>query len=552
MTNKAIAKTFQYLADIMELHGENPYKIRSYANAYLQLRKLDMPLADMDPAEIGAIKGVGEAISAKIQELLQTGHLNTLKKYEDQTPEGVREMLQVPGFGPKKVRVIWKDLGVETIGELLYACNENRLVELKGFGEKTQEDLRQKLLYYQQAQGRFHYATLDKAAQPLLNWLQGQLPGVRIELCGDIRRKLPILTHIEILLGTTGALDALFAEGGLQDQQTLENGLLAQTTEGLPVKLYPCEPETFGSKWFRYTGEGQFLKAFAERSPGTDFKGLAGENEVFQKAGLPYLAPELREDTFWLDQAAAGKLPTLLEEHDIKGVVHVHSTYSDGLHSLEQMARAAKDMGYQYLLITDHSQSAFYANGLKVDRLEQQWTEIEALNRELAPFVIFKGIESDILNDGSLDYPDDILAQFDAVIASVHSNLRMDQEKATARLIKAIENPYTSILGHPTGRLLLSREGYPIDHLKIIDACAKNGVAIELNANPHRLDLDYTWIQAALERGVKICINPDAHSMEGIRDIRYGVAAARKGGLDAANCLNTRDANGFKNSLRRP
>ncbi len=262
---------------------------------------------------------------------------------------------------------------------------------------------------------------------------------------------------------------------------------------------------------------------------------------MFERAGLPYLAPELRSAPDALSRA----IPELLDEEDIRGVVHAHSTYSDGLHALQEMAESARNAGFAYLVITDHSKSAFYANGLSIERVLAQMAEIEALNAAMAPFRIFKGIESDILADGSLDYPEEILAQFEVVIASVHSNLKMDEAKATARIIRAIENPHTRILGHPTGRLLLSRPGYPLDHRAVIDACAANGVAIELNANPYRLDLDWAWIPYAIEKQVWISINPDAHSREGIRDIHFGVLAARKGGLEKSRCLNAMDLESF-------
>jgi DNA polymerase (family X) len=266
---------------------------------------------------------------------------------------------------------------------------------------------------------------------------------------------------------------------------------------------------------------------------------------VFDKANLPFIAPELRENGSVLTLAAANQLPDLINLGDIKGVIHTHTTYSDGLHSVEEMAKTAQHLGYQYIGITDHSKAAFYANGLKEDRVLAQWAEIDRLNSAFFNFKILKGIECDILNDGAMDYNEELLSGFDFVIASVHSNLKMNEEKATARLIKAVENQYVTILGHPTGRLLLSREGYPIDHEKVIDACAANGVSIELNAHPWRLDMDWTWIPRARERGVLISVNPDAHSTSGINDIRYGIMAARKGGLDAAGCLNARDVDGF-------
>jgi DNA polymerase (family 10) len=326
--------------------------------------------------------------------------------------------------------------------------------------------------------------------------------------------------------------------------------------DGMPVVIYTSSLEDWGRNQFLRTGSPGFLAALLGGET-TDYQSselplsIAGkeplptEQAVFSELKLPAIAPELRESDWAIDLARQGQLPNLIKTEDIRGVVHSHTTYSDGINSLREMAEAARDAGYGYILITDHSKSAFYANGLKEDRLETQWAEIDALNLELGPFRILKGIESDILNDGSLDYADEVLEQFDLIIASVHSNLRMDKEKATQRLLTAIANPYTNILGHPTGRLLLSREGYPIDHEAIIQACADHHVAIELNAHPWRLDLDWSWIPAAIAKGVPISINPDAHAVGSIKDIRYGVLAARKGGLSVKDCLNTREVDDF-------
>ncbi|MCB9300876.1 MAG: DNA polymerase/3'-5' exonuclease PolX [Lewinellaceae bacterium] len=545
MTNKEIAKSFQLLGSIMELHNENPFKIRSYQNAYRSLRALDTPLADMNEEDIAAIKGVGSAISGKIRELLETGKMQTLEKYKAKTPEGIQEMLNIKGFGPKKIMAVWQGLGVESVGELLYAVNENRLVELKGFGKKTQEELKKQLEYYQRSKNKFHYAALEAEAAELESAVKILLPEAKVSLCGALRRRENVVDRIELVIGWAGALDALFDGRLLEKEGEQDGAILAKNPEGRLISLYHCAPEEFGSKLFHQTGKEAFLDAFTWQFSSLDFKGLPEEKSVFEKAGIPFIAPELREQEWGLQLALEDALPVLIEDKDIKGVLHAHSTYSDGGHSLRDMAFCAKELGYEYLGITDHSKSAFYANGLQPDRLFQQWEEIDALNQELAPFRIFKGIESDILNDGSLDYDEDILKGFDFIIASVHSNLRMDEAKATHRLLTAIENPFTRILGHPTGRLLLSREGYPIDHKKVIDACAANGVAIELNANPYRLDLDWSWIPYALEKGVLICINPDAHSKEGIQDIHFGVCSARKGGLTAGMCLNTRSLEGF-------
>ncbi len=547
MTNKEIARTFYKLGKIMELHEENKFKIRSYQNAYLTLRKWSEPLADMEEEEILQIKGVGRAIAAKVRELVDTGNLSTLEKYREKTPQGVEEMLNINGFGPKKIRVVWKELGVESLGELWYACNENRLIELKGFGKKTQDDLLNKLEYYQKAQGKYHFATLEQMAKGLKAQFEKLLPGKQVEWTGALRRHAVVLEALEFLIGTDEDLQPVIRKIGLKAIEKIPKGLKGRTEEEIPVVIYQGKPETFGSQMVFHTGSEAFLEGFLRETNESDFTGMADEREAFAKAGIPYLVPALREDDFFLGV----EMNDLVQEEAIKGVVHAHSTFSDGIHTVKEMAEYAQSSGYQYLGMTDHSQSAFYANGLKWDRVLQQFEEIDRLNEALAPFKIFKGIESDILSDGSLDYTDDQLAQFDFVIASVHSNLKMDEAKATDRLLKAIENPHTSILGHPTGRLLLSREGYPIDHYQIIEACARYGVAIELNANPYRLDLDWKWIPLVLEKGVKIAINPDAHSQSGIHDIHFGVLAAQKGGLKTADCLTCLDVNAFETWIHR-
>ncbi len=534
----------------MELHEEDGFRIRSYQNAYLALRKLDRPLADMSDAEIKGIKGVGDAISKKIRELINTGKMPTLEKYRAQTPPGVVEMLEVNGFGPKKVRTVWLDMGIESVGELWYACNENRLIEYKGFGLKTQEDLKQKLEYYFKSRDKLHLSTAEREADFVSIWLTGQLPGARVTPVGELRRRMSVIDQLEILVGFTGDLTPAFDGTTLTLEKQEGDDFYVRLESQTLIILHRCAPEEFGSKLFRYTGSPAFIEAFAKAAPSVDFKNLDTEEAVFAKANLPYVAPELRESAQIVVLAQQGNLPQLIEDHDLKGILHVHTTASDGLHSLRSMCEYAKSLGYQYIGITDHSQAAFYANGLKPDRVLAQMEEIEQLNIELAPFRIFKGIESDILNDGSLDYDEAVLAKFDFVITSVHTNLKMLLEKATERVLKAIQNPYTTILGHPTGRLLLGREGYPLDWEAIFDACAKHNVAIEVNANPYRLDLDWTLIAEALRRGIKISINPDAHSQDGIHDMRYGVMTARKGALTAAGCLNALGVGEFEAWLK--
>lgn len=537
MTNKQIAYAFDELANLMELHEEDDFRIRSYRNAYLNLRKIDRPLVDMPDTEIKAIKGVGPAIAGKIRELVSGGKMATLEKFRAQTPPGVVEMLEVNGFGPKKVRVVWQDMGIESIGELWYACNENRLVEFKGFGLKTQEDLKNKLEYFFKSRDKLHLDAAEEEADFVCTWLAGKLPGARVAHVGELRRCCPVVSKLEILVAYNADPMPAFDGEALVFEKQEGQSFHARLENNSSVLIHRCTPEEFGSKLFKYTGSPEFVETLARANPGVDFKNLAQEQDVFAKVGLPYVIPELREHAI-IKQEVSG----LLTDQDIKGVLHVHTTWSDGLHNLRDMCTYAQSLGYTYIGITDHSQSAFYANGLKPDRVLAQMDEIDALNTELAPFRIFKGIESDILNDGDLDYEEDMLKKFDFVIASVHSNLRMNREKATERILRAVENPYTTILGHPTGRLLLSREGYPLDWDAVFEACARHKVAIELNANPHRLDIDWTLIPQATRLGIPISINPDAHSKDGIHDIRYGVMVARKGALTAAGCLNARGA----------
>jgi DNA polymerase (family X) len=532
MTNKAIAYAFDELANLLELHDENEFRVRSYRNAYLTLRKVETPLSELSDAEIKSIKGVGPGIAAQIRELLDSGQMPLLEKYRADTPAGVVEMLEVNGFGPKKVRVVWKDMGIESIGELRYACNENRLVEYKGFGLKTQEDLKQKLEYFLKSRDKLHLDAALEAADRVGALLTKKLPGAFAAPVGEVRRRCPVVDTLEMLVGFNGELTDVFDDEVLRLEQEEGSTYRVRLDGNTPVTLHRCVQEEFGSKLFRYTGNAEYLDAFVKNNPGLNFKSLHTEQEVFEKAGLLFVEPELRES------ATAVPMPGLIVEEDLKGVVHIHTTWSDGLHSLREMCEYARDLGYQYIGITDHSQSAFYANGLKPDRVKAQMDEIDALNAEMAPFRIFKGIESDILNDGSLDYEDALLEKFDFVIASVHSNLRMSREKATERVVRAIENPATTILGHPTGRLLLSREGYPLDWDQVFEACVRHKTAIELNANPWRLDIDWTLIPRALQLGIPISINPDAHSKEGIHDTRYGVMVARKGGLTAQGCWN--------------
>jgi DNA polymerase (family 10) len=517
MTNDEITDALEITAKLMELHNENPFKAKAYANAAFRLSKLRYDFNGKTKEDIESIEGIGKSISSKIIDLATTGTTADLREMVDKTPAGVIDMLGIKGLGPKKVRQLWLDLQVESTGELLYACNENRLLTLKGFGEKTQAQVKQNIEFRIANSHKFHYAALEKPVLALVEALRKA--GLQAIVTGQMARKCEIIDKIEILIC-----------GNLPETKQLEQLI------PLPVNYITCDESEFYLRSIEHSSAPAHLTASNFSS--LEKKHYASEEDVYDALGLQFVPPELREGLTEVELAKKRMIPALIETADLRGILHNHTTYSDGVHTLKEMADYCKSLGYEYLGICDHSKTAVYANGLSIERVAEQHKEIEQLNAGYSDFKILKGIESDILGDGSLDYPEEILKTFDFVVASVHSGLKMNEEKATERLIKAIENPYTTILGHPTGRLLLAREGYPIHHRKIIDACAANKVTIELNAHPYRLDIDWRWIPYCLEKGVMISINPDAHHKEGFHDMYYGVCAARKGMLTAAACLN--------------
>jgi DNA polymerase (family X) len=541
MENKPIARTLRLLSQLMELHDENPFKVKSLANAAFKVDKLPYRIAGKSLAEMEKIDGVGKSTAAKIVELLETGAITELTDLLAATPEGIVEMLGIKGIGPKKIGVIWHELGIETVGELYYACNENRLIEAKGFGLKTQEEIVKVIEFRMASNGKFLYAQVDTVAGELFQKLKDILPDAILSYTGEFRRCCEIINELSFLVGSSDVrttVETLTQSDILQNITVNEHHINGETLTGLLVDIAVVNKRIFHHELFTKTGTEDHVKAVITRIS-EDIRDAESEEAIYEKAGLAFMPPELREGDTFIEKAAAHSLPQLITYQGLKGSLHNHSTWSDGVNTLEEMALYCRDhLKLEYLGMCDHSKSAFYAKGLSIERVLQQHEEIDHLNKKLTGFHIFKGIESDILNDGSLDYPDEILQRFDFIVASVHSNLKMDNDKATTRLIKAVENPYTTILGHPTGRLLLSRKGYEFDYKKVIDACATNNVVIEINANPLRLDLDWRWHQYALDKGVKLSINPDAHRVEGFLDMHYGVLAARKGGLYKEMCLN--------------
>jgi len=541
MENKPIARKLRLLSQLMELYDENQFKIRSVANAAFKVDKLPYPVAGKTFEQLEKIDGIGKSIAAKIVELLQTGTIAEMETLLGKTPIGVIEMMGIKGIGPKKVAIIWHDLGIENIGELFYACNENRLVEAKGFGLKTQDDIRKSIEFSIASNGKFLYAQVEAEAKELPQKLKNMLPSALVEAAGEFRRCCEIINKLVIVIGAddvSTAVDVLLKSEILADTKVEGNILSGKFANGLSVDIVCAAQEDFYKELFLETGDEEHVNAVLARITDAIEK-PESEEAIYKKAGVTFTPPELREGDAFIAKAANNTLPELITYNDLKGTLHNHSTWSDGINTVEEMALYCRDvLKLEYLGMCDHSKSAFYAKGLSIECVLQQQEEIDHLNKKLGGFHIFKGIESDILYDGSLDYPDEILRRFDFIVASVHSILKMDIDKATSRLIKAIENPYTTILGHPTGRLLLSRNGYPIDYKKVIDACAANNVVIEINANPLRLDLDWRWHQYALEKGVWLSVNPDAHRREGFLDMHYGILAARKGGLYKEKCLN--------------
>ncbi|HZE83639.1 MAG TPA: helix-hairpin-helix domain-containing protein [Puia sp.] len=561
--NYYIADQFSLLAKLMDIHGENSFKTKSYSVAAFTIEKLPALLTEMPPEKIFTIKGIGDAIGKKIQEIIATGELRLLREYLEKTPPGVIELLNIKGLGPKKIATIWKEMEIESLGELLYACQENRLLLYKGFGEKTQNNVKDAIEFYFKSQGSHLYADVEAYALALDAQLKETFSEHRFALTGEFRRQLEVINQLQWVTTLSQATARSFFENNGFSAESEPLPASIDTTsapaksgsellhgapselislpvssiirfkgpEGVRLEFLCSTEDEFTPTLFATSCSGEFLEAWEQRTHWDPKAPSPSEEQIFSSFRINFIPSYQRERAAILEEASLNILPTLIQAKDIRSVIHSHSNWSDGSNTLEEMAKACIERGYEYLVISDHSKSAFYANGLNEERIREQHVQIGELNRQLAPFTIFKSIECDILNDGALDYSDPILSTFDLVIASVHSNLKMSEEKAMNRLLNAIANPYTTILGHMTGRLLLSRPGYPVDHRKIIEACAEHHVTIELNAHPRRLDMDWRWIAYAIEKGVLISIDPDAHSTEGCDVIKYGVLAAQKAGL---------------------
>lgn len=556
---KTVVNILNEIGLLLELKGENPFKSRAYYNAARTIEVLDDDIEKLIKEDrLKDVKGIGDAINKKLTELVTTGRLEYYENLKALIPEGLIEMLKIPGLGPKKIKTLYDKLDIKTVGELEYACIENRLVELPGFGEKTQKKILEGIQFIKQFSGKHLFMDAYLDATLLKQYLIDSGLTIRCEIAGSLRRRKEIVKDIDILATTESPeklMDVFTKYEGIRDIVAKGETKTSITLKsGINVDLRVVKDEEYPYALHHFTGSKEHNTAMRHRARQMGikmneyglFKGdllikCRDEEEIFNNLNLSYIPPELRENMGEIEAAEKGLLPVLIDEKDIKGVFHVHTIYSDGANTLSEMVNAARDRGYKIIGITDHSKSAFYANGLKEEDILRQLDEIDELNHKYADIKILKGIESDILKDGSLDYDEDILRRFDFVIASVHSNFKMSEDDMTERIIKAIKNKYTKIIGHLTGRLLLARDGYDLDVYKVIDSAAEYGKIIEINASPYRLDMDWRYIKYAKEKGVKFAICPDAHRIEGLDDIKYGIGIARKGWLEAKDVINTYD-----------
>ena len=573
MDNRDIASLLSDLAVYSELAGENPFKSRAYQNVARAIEKHPESIETLIAEErLREIKGIGPGIETLIREAIADGACRTLDELKAKFPAGITDLLSLSGMGPKKVKAIYDTLEIATIGELEYACRENRLTNLPGFGEKTQANILKSIEFRKTTQAHRLYSDALAIGETLVREVEGMKLFSRIDLAGSLRRGKSTFKDIDILLvpepGAAGA-DVTERLVGLADigsdgpavigagdtKVSIRRHGLQVDFRIVPEDAYPAALQHFSGSKEHNTLLRSRAKALGLKMSEWGVFGTAGERivlkdeaEVYAAVGLAWIPPEIREADGEIEAAEAGTLPALVRAEDFRGMMHVHTTASDGTRTIEEMARECIRRGYSWLAVSDHSRSAAYAGGLSAERLLDQVNEIRALNGTLAPFRIFAGIESDILADGGLDYPDDILARLDFVIGSVHSRLTMDPTAATARLLAAVNNPRLTILGHPSGRLLLNREGYQWDESAVVAALAASGAALEHNCNPHRLDPDWGVLKRAARKGVKIAIDPDAHSIDGYDDMRYGITMARKAWLtraDVLNCMGTEEIDGW-------
>lgn len=559
-----VAALLDQMAQLMELDGANPFEVRAYQNASRAIAGLEGDITELVArGALTGVPGLGKTLITRITELVTTGHMRQYDDLLERIPPGLREMLRIPGLGPKRIRQINQALQITTLDQLREAAESGQVAALPGFGAKSQENILKGLVFVTEHQNRFRIDIAEKFAEEIADALRALPETVRLSVAGSIRRRKEIVKDADIVASVRRDEDRSALMRTLVEHPAVASVTGSGETKtsvvlhsGMALDLRVVLDDEYPYALHHFTGSKEHNVALRTRMHTRGVKineyGLfrgeeripcADEADIYAAIGMQYVEPELREDRGEIEAALEHRLPTLITERDIQGMLHVHSNWSDGGSTIREMAEATVAMGMSYLGMCDHSQVAAYANGLTPDRVKRQHEEIDKLNEEFAGRLrILKGTECDILKDGALDYDDKTLAGFDFVVASIHGNFNLPPDEQTRRLIRAVENPYCSILGHPTGRILLQREGYNPDLEAVIARAGELGVSVELNGDPHRLDLDWRYLRFATDRGVRIAITTDAHSPAGLENLRYGVSLARKGWLTAAQCLNTLDA----------
>ncbi|MFW6074989.1 MAG: DNA polymerase/3'-5' exonuclease PolX [Chloroflexota bacterium] len=569
--NADVAEMFREMADLLEIEGANPFRVRAYRNAAYTIDDLGQNVGDLveEGADLTELRGVGKDLAAAIEEIVETGVYAELDEVRGRNDPTLRDLLRIPGLGPKRIQQLHRELGIRSVQDLEEALEAGRLESLEGFGKKTVENIQKALTAGRRKKERRRRSTVESIAESLGDFLR-DIEGVeRAEIAGSYRRWRDTVADLDSVASSTdpeSVIDAFVEYGEITD--VMSHGDTRASVflrSGLSVDLRVVQPESYGAALLYFTGSRNHQLQLRDMAIDRGWKlneygifdgdeMIAGETEadVYAKLDLPYIEPELREQRGEIEAAQKGELPDLIEVDDLKGDLHSHTNWTDGRGTIEEMARTALEHGHSYLAITDHSKRMRMVRGLDVDDLKRQSEEIDKVAESLDSITLLKGVEVDILDDGTLDLPDEALAELDIVICSVHNKLGMSYEKQTERILRAIENPYCMILGHPTGRLLGSRDPMDFDMEKVIRAAKDAGCALEINADPNRLDLNDRNVKLGRDIGAKFAINTDAHGQGGLANLRYGIAQARRGWLSAGDVLNTRSLTELRKLLRRP
>lgn len=579
MDNKAVASVLEEMGTLLEIQGANPFKSRAFHNAARVVEGLTKDLTEIiENEELLELGGIGKSIAEIITDLVKKGSSKEYTTLRKSFPDGIVDMLKIQGLGPKKVKVLYEKLKITSVDKLEEAARKDRLSSLAGFGAKSEENILKGIAALRRRSEKSLYPKAADAAQRVFDAMMKHKEILRGEIAGSLRRRKEVIGDIDLVVSAQDAhraklmdafvshpdVETVLAKGETKSSVVLKAGISCDlrivNDREFPFALnyftgskeHNVELRSRAKKYGWSLNEYGFSEIGAEETRGKAKRVVRCKDEadIYKALDLVYIPPELRENTGEIAAAEEGKLPRLLSDQDIRGTFHCHTTYSDGVNSVEEMALAAKALGWEYLGIADHSKVVAYAHGLTEERVKEQFREIDRLNGRLEGFRIFKGTECDILPNGNLDWPEHVLASFEYVVASVHSGFTMSGAEMTKRIIKAIRNKHVTMIGHPTGRLLLSRDPYAVDMIKVIDAAAEYGKVIEINSHPTRLDLDWRLCKYAREKGVTIAINPDAHAREGLRDVPYGVGVARKGWLEKKDVLNARRLEGVLEYLQ--